>query len=143
MAIEIDGRSVLKAIAGEDDLFSEMRGELNQAARTLVIKRIKLKTTTAAILRTLCKAIGEKPLALIVDGLSDADVKSVLLRVDKHSDAAKAADPRARRQHLMALAAGDATPAATPQSTADAPKAAAPERLQSAAVAALRKRKKT
>ncbi|MFH6785991.1 MULTISPECIES: hypothetical protein [Methylobacterium] len=125
MALEIDGLAVLCAIAEAPQAFPAIRGDVTKAAHALVTKQLKAKTLDLAALRAVREALGPQPLALIVDGLKDAEVKALVTRLDKHHPDLKDGPAVAHRRHLMALAAAldpVAAPAAKPKPV-KAPKA--------------------
>lgn len=125
MALEIDGLAVLCAIAEAPEAFPAIRSDVTKAAHALVTKQLKAKTLDLAGLRAVREALGPQPLALIVDGLKDAEVKALVTRLDKHHPDLKDGPAVAHRRHLMALAAAldpVAPPAAKPK-PAKAPKA--------------------
>src|ERR1700730_12646051 len=70
MAIDIDGLAVLRAIAENPLAFPDVTMEINEGARTLVLKQLKSKTTLER-LRLIHHALGGEALALILDGLGD------------------------------------------------------------------------
>ncbi len=119
MALEIDGLAVLCAIAEAPEAFPAIRSDVTKAAHALVTKQLKAKTLDLAGLRAVREALGPQPLALIVDGLKDAEVKALVTRLDKHHPDLKDGPAVAHRRHLMALAADldpVAAPAAKPKS---------------------------
>ncbi len=111
MPVEIDGFAVLGAIIAHPNLFGSLKAEATKTAKAFVTKALKEKTLTAASLAATNEAIGAEAFGLIVDGLSPADIKSVLTKVDGANDAVKLAGASDQRQHLHALARGTATPA--------------------------------
>ncbi|TNC15156.1 hypothetical protein FF100_06240 [Methylobacterium terricola] len=117
MALEIDGLAVLCAIAEAPEAFPAIRSDVTKAAHALVTKQLKAKTLDLAGLRAVRNALGPQPLALIVDGLKDAEVKALATRLDKHHPDLKDGPAVAHRRHLMALAA-DRDPVAPPAARA-------------------------
>lgn len=113
MALEIDGLAVLCAIAEAPEAFPAIRSDVTKAAHALVTKQLKAKTLDLAGLRAVREALGPQPLALIVDGLKDAEVKALVTRLDKHHPDLKDGPAVLHRRHLMALAA-DLDPVAAP-----------------------------
>ncbi|MET7244083.1 hypothetical protein ABZT49_12005 [Methylobacterium sp. EM32] len=113
MALEIDGLAVLCAIAEAPQAFPAIRSDVTKAAHALVTKQLKAKTLDLAGLRAVREALGPQPLALIVDGLKDAEVKALVTRLDKHHPDLKDGPAVAHRRHLMAIAA-DLDPVASP-----------------------------
>jgi hypothetical protein len=146
MALELDGIAVLGGVAKHPDAFPDIAIDARKAARALVVKQLKAKGTDLSRLRAICRALGGE-FPLLVDGLSDAEVKSLTAKFDKfHPDLATGPNHE-RRQHLMALADGSIEPAlkpitpvkSKPPSTKKPAKDAPLERLSSKAAAAVRK----
>ncbi len=113
MALEIDGLAVLCAIAEAPEAFPAIRSDVTKAAHALVTKQLKAKTLDLAGLRAVREALGPQPLALIVDGLKDAEVKALVTRLDKHHPDLKDGPAVLHRRHLMAIAA-DLDPVGAP-----------------------------
>lgn len=124
MALEIDGLAVLCAIAEAPAAFPAIRSDVTKAAHALVTKQLKAKTLDLPGLRAVREALGPQPLALIVDGLKDAEVKALVTRLDKHHPDLKDGPAVLHRRHLMALAA-DLDPVAAPAAKAKPAKGAA------------------
>lgn len=124
MALSIDGFAVLATIGREPALFSDIRSEAAKAAQALLAKQLKAKALTVAGLRRIEEALGGETFSLVVDGLSDADVKSLATRLDRHHPEMKDATAERRRRHVMALATGT-EPAEKPKKAAAAKKAPA------------------
>ena len=124
MALEIDGLAVLCAIAEAPEAFPAIRSDVTKAAHALVTKQLKAKTLDLAGLRAVREALGPQPLALIVDGLKDAEVKALVTRLDKHHPDLKDGPAVLHRRHLLALAA-DLDPVAAPAAKAKPAKAPA------------------
>jgi hypothetical protein len=139
MSIALDSYEVLRIIGKHVDVFKPVRAEVDKAARALVTKCLKSKAVDLDGLRDIARALGDEPFELLLEGLKDTEVKSVLTRLDKHFPELKTGTAAARRQHLKALAGGEADPApppAKPVKKATAKKAAKkaaaePARLQS------------
>ena len=113
MALEIDGLAVLCAIAEAPEAFPAIRSDVTKAAHALVTKQLKAKSLDLPGLRAVREALGPQPLALIVDGLKDAEVKALATRLDKHHPELKDGPAVLHRRHLMALA-GTLAPVAAP-----------------------------
>lgn len=113
MALEIDGLAVLCAIAEAPEAFPAIRSDVTKAAHALVTKQLKAKFLDLPGLRAVREALGPQPLALIVDGLKDAEVKALATRLDKHHPELKDGPAVLHRRHLMALA-GTLAPVAAP-----------------------------
>jgi hypothetical protein len=113
-----------------------------KAARTLVVKQLKTKSAGMKSLRDVRESLGHDSFALIVDGMKDAEVKSLLGKLDKHQPELKGSNPQWRLAQLRALADGSIEPAAkvaAKTKSGKKTKATVPERLTSRAMAAVRK----
>ncbi len=147
MANELDGFKVLRRIGKHAAEFPDIAVDARKTARALVAKQLKAKSAT---LQTLCKIyeiVGGKTFIFIVEGMSDTDVAALVSKFDPHDHELKTANPAWRRARLAALASGKAEPAvkssASPKTTlrtsAKTSAAKPPERLDSLAMAAVRK----
>lgn len=140
MSIALDGFYVLQRLGKHAELFVAVRADADKAARALVVKCLKSKSLGLDALRQMHKALGGDQFSLVLEGLKDADVKSILTRLDKHVPELKTGTTTWRRQHLQALAEGEAylssPPAkaekkAVPKKGRAAKPVAEPKRLQS------------
>ena len=78
-------------------------------------------------MRGVRKALGKKLFALLIDGMKDAELKTLVTRLDKYHPDLKGSDPQWRRQHLLQLVRGDVEPSAKPAKPAGKAKAAKPK----------------
>lgn len=149
MALDIDGFAVMRSIAAHPSIFPDVAADVAKTARALVTKRIKAKASTLTSLRDVRKALGADTFNLILDGLPDPQVKSLVTKFDKHHPDLKASNPQWRRRQLSALAEGSAEPAEKPKKPPKARAAkkalpkqskAPPERLDYSSAGATRKR---
>jgi hypothetical protein len=124
MALDIDGFAVLRTIGVHPHLFKAVAADAIKAARTLVTKQIAHKDTGLKTVRDIRAAIGAEAFSLIVDGLTDAQIKSLAAKLDKHASLAKVADGAAR-PHVVALADGSLQPTEQAQG---APRTARPRK---------------
>lgn len=108
MALDVDGYAVLQAMASAPEAFPDIRSEIPKAARALVVKQLKARSLRVASLRLIREVLGSETLALIADGMSEAEVKGLVTRLDPHHPSLKTATPGWHRHRLSALAAGDA-----------------------------------
>lgn len=145
MAIDVDGIAVLRAIADHPLAFPDVAAEINEAARTFVIKQLKSKTTTLERLRLMHQAIGGEALLLILDGLADSASSALVKKLDKENPDIKTASSDWLRRRIAELASGAAEPASRPSKLATSKpkasrkgKAAAPTAEEKAIAAALR-----
>ena len=103
-------------------------------ARALVIKCLKARVMGVDALRDIREALGQEQFGLVLEGLKDTEVKSILTRLDKHHPDMKEGSTGWRRQHLNALADGSSTPHAPPAKTKKAVKRPKPNRSYSEVV---------
>ncbi|MGO8840176.1 MAG: hypothetical protein ACLQF1_03295 [Methyloceanibacter sp.] len=115
MPLNLDGMVVLRAIAANSRLFADVVPDASKHARSLVTKQLKAKTSDLSTLRAVKKALGGAPFTLIVDGMSDSEVRSLVRKLDKYHPDIKAGTPTWGRTHLRALADGNAEPTEKPQ----------------------------
>lgn len=106
MALDVDGFKVLRAIADAPEAFPDLRAEVAKIGRTLVVKQLKAKGLVLAGLRGVRRSLGGETFALVVDGLTEAEARSLITRLDKLHSETKAATPDWLRRHLVALADG-------------------------------------
>lgn len=125
MALDIDGFAVFHSIASHREVFAGIAGDLAKSARTLVVKAIKDKSTLLGKLRGIRAALGGEAFNLIMDGVPDAQIKTVVSRLDKHNPELSGADAAWRHRHILALAEGAAEPVEKPMA---APKKQAPKK---------------
>lgn len=140
MALDLDAFAVLRAIAAHPAAFPEIKIHVVKATsvlatklRTLVVKQLKSKTADLSSVKDIRKALGAEIFNLIVDGMKDAEVKTVVNRLDKNHPNAKTANLEWRRRQLRALADGSIEPT-------HKVKKAKPQYLNDASAGAVRKR---
>lgn len=139
MSIALDGFAVLHRLGAHPDLFAPVRLDADKAARALVLKCLKAKSVGVEALRSIRAVIGDEAFALLLDGLKESEVKSILTRLDKHCPELKQGRPASQRQQLRALAEdlSDPSPPPPAKTTAKTPaadppdKPAAPKRIGS------------
>jgi hypothetical protein len=110
MALDVDGFAVFRSIGSHADAFVAIAAEVAKSARTLVAKQIAHKDTGLKAVRDIRAAVGPEAFNLITDGMTDAQIKSLAVRLDKHNPELKASNSAARRLHVLALAGGSAEP---------------------------------
>ncbi|NVO13394.1 MAG: hypothetical protein HXX10_05095 [Rhodoplanes sp.] len=156
MSLAIDGFAVLRSIGTHAAAFGDVAAEARRTAQRLVAKQIMIAATDLGALRNVYIAVGEADFGLVLDGMSDADIRCGLLTIDPHRPGIATASGTWCRSRFRALAGGTAEPAPKPASAVAArsrsvrapgqSKAAAtrarPERLHSAAMVAVRRKKK-
>ena len=133
MSIALDGFEVLLRLGKNANVFAAVRVDVDKAARALVVKCLKSKSVGIDALRQIQKALGGDQFELLIEGLKDAELKSMLTRLDKHHPEVKTGSAAWRRQHLKALADGSEAPSPPPVKAKKAAKKAKaePARLQS------------
>jgi|SRR6516165_10035900 hypothetical protein len=132
MPIDVNGLAILRAIVGAPEAFPDIAAEINKAARTLVVKQLKSKSANLERLRRIYGLIEGEAFVLILDGLTDAETKSLAAKLDKNHPDLKSASAAWRRQLIGELASGAAEPTAKPAKTTTKtpPKAAPKEKKQ-------------
>src|SRR5262245_40135853 len=147
MALEINGFAVLRSIAAHTAIFSDISADVNKVARALILKKLKSQKEGVKTVRDVRRALSDEAFGLVVDGMTDAEVKTIVGKLDKHHPELKASNALWRRQQLCALADGSVEPTGKIKKAAktkSSKKAKAPpeepERLSSSAMAAVRKR---
>lgn len=124
MALEFDGFDAWRAIADSPETFAGLRADAAKSARTALVKYLKTRTLGIPDLRSARKALGKDLFRLLVDGMKDAELKTLLARLDKHHPELKTGDAAWRRQHFLLLVKGDVEPAPKPEKAAKKAKAA-------------------
>jgi hypothetical protein len=110
MALDVDGFAVLRSMGAHPEAFAAIALEVARTARALVLKQITHKDTGLKIVRDIRAAVGPEAFSLITDGMSDAQITAVALKLDRHNPELRTANEAARRLHVMKLAAGFAEP---------------------------------
>jgi hypothetical protein len=110
MALDVDGFAVFRSIGAHAEAFAAIAVEVTRTARALVLKQITHKDTGLKIVRDIRAAVGPEAFSLIADGMSDAQIRALALKLDKHNPELKTANEAARRLHVLALAGGVAEP---------------------------------
>jgi DNA-binding GntR family transcriptional regulator len=113
MRLDIDGFAILRTIGGHRESFAAIAADVVKAARALLVKQMTHKRTGLKTVRDIRAALGAEAFSLIIDGMTDAQIRALTARLDRHAAAAKAADGTARL-HVVALAEGSAQPAQQP-----------------------------
>ncbi|KQP42750.1 hypothetical protein ASF49_02630 [Methylobacterium sp. Leaf104] len=102
----MDGFVALGAIARSPEVFPDIRADLARTVRALVVKQLKAKNLTLDGLRRVRKCLGTETYALIVDGLTEAEARALIGRLDRHHAEAKLAKADWLRRRLADLAGG-------------------------------------
>jgi hypothetical protein len=145
MALDVDGFAIFHSIGSHPDVFAPMAAELSKTARTLVVKYLRRKDTGLKVLRNIRAAVGEESFSLIADGMADAQIKSLAVKLDKHNSELKTSNAASQRRHLLALADGSVEPLEKQKSVPTKPKtrkapSSPPNRIQFSSAGAIRKR---
>jgi hypothetical protein len=147
MALDVDGFAVFRSIGSRPDTFGAIAAAVAKTARTLVVKQIAHKGTGLKAVRDIRAAVGPEAFSLIADGMTDAQIKSLAAKLDKHNPELKTANGAARRLHVLALAEGSAQPSEKQKGAPKSPKpkkAPAPpspaNRIHFSSAGAIRKR---
>ncbi len=120
MALEIDAFHVLDRIASQSALASlraeaaKQAGKFTGTLRKLLAKEIKAHSGDLLALRSIRVALGSETFDLVVEGMKDSEIKTLIGKLDKHHPAQKAASAIWRRGHFRALAGGAIEPAPVP-----------------------------
>jgi hypothetical protein len=118
MALELDGFDAWRAISESPGTFASLKVDASKSARSALTKFFKSKTLGVGELRAARKALGKKIFSLLVEGMKDNEVKTLLVRLDRHHPDLATATPEWRRAHLVRLARGEVEPAAKPATPA-------------------------
>jgi hypothetical protein len=148
MALEINGYAVLRNLGSHPETFSEVGEDVSKIAQKLVVKQIRARSTDLNSLRDICNVIGKEALSLILDGMADAQIKTLVAKHDKHHPELKTSNSAWRRRQARLLAEGSVEPAAKATSMAKprqtkkavSQKPSEPETLSYASAGARRKR---
>jgi hypothetical protein len=147
MGLDVDGFAVFRSIGSHSEAFAAIAAEVAKSARTLVVRQIAHKDTELKAVRAIRAAVGPEAFGLITDGMSDAQIKSLAVKLDKHNAELTTANGAARRLHVRALADGSAQPsekqkgASKPIKAKKAPPAPSPpDRIHFSSAGAIRKR---
>jgi hypothetical protein len=110
MALDVDGFAVFRSIGSHTEAFAAIGAEVANSARALVVKQIAHKDTGLKTVRAVRAAVGPEAFGLIADGMSDAQIKSLAVKLDRHNPELRTANGAAQRLHVRALADGSAQP---------------------------------
>ena len=120
MDLEIDAFHVLRRIASELAL-APLRaqaaihyGKFIDALRKLLVKRIKTHGGDLEALRAMRVALGAEAFDLVVEGMRDSEIKTLVNKLDRHHPGQKAAGAIWLRGHFRALVGGAIEPAPAP-----------------------------
>jgi hypothetical protein len=108
--MRFDGPAALRKMLDHPELFP-IAGDVDAMARKIVVAQLKGGVDLAR-LKSICLALGADSFTAIVEGISDAEAKSFVGKIDKDNKEAKLAGGAAQRILLIELATGDAEPRA-------------------------------
>jgi 16S rRNA G1207 methylase RsmC len=131
MSIALDGFEILQHLGKHPELFAHIRADVDKQARGLVVKCLKTKSVNIEDMRNIRNALGAAHFELLVDGLKDAEVKSIVTRLDKHHPEMKTASAARRREHLNALSDASSDPHDPPVKAKKSTSKKSPVRLSS------------
>jgi hypothetical protein len=120
MALEIDAFHVLSRIASQSALASlraeaaRQSGKFTDTLRKLLARQIKAHGGDLVALRSMRTALGGETFDLVVEGMKDSEIKTLVGKLDRHHPDQKAANAFWRRGHFRALVAGAIEPAPAP-----------------------------
>jgi hypothetical protein len=114
MSTTIDGFEILKTIGQSAKLFEDLRSEVNKLALTLIKKKLKSKNMNLLDFKNLESNLENDTLSLIIDSLTETELKSLTKKLDPYLPALSNARAPALRPHLRALAAAQANPSPKP-----------------------------
>src|SRR5258708_1292830 len=126
MALDVDGFAVFRSIGSHTEAFAAIAAEVAKSAGTLVVKQIAHKDTGLKAVRTIRAAVGPEAFGLIADGMSDAQIKSLAVKLDRHNAELNTANAAARRLRVLALADGSSQPSEKQKVPSNAVKAPKP-----------------
>jgi hypothetical protein len=124
MALEVDGFAILRTVGVHPHVFKAIVADTAKAARSLVARQIAHRNTGLKTVRDIRGLVGPEAFSLIMDSMSDAQIRSLMAKLDRHAAPAKIAEGTERR-HILALADGSVQPAPQP---ADAPPPTRPKK---------------
>lgn len=125
MALDVDGFALLRAIARSPDVYPDIRAEAAKVGRALVVRQLKARTLSLRGLREIHDSLGADAFGLVIDGLTDAEVRNLVLRFDRHHPADKATQAGGLRRHLAGIASWIEPTRKPDQPVAPAPKTGA------------------
>lgn len=106
MAIDVDGFAVFRAIAQAPERFRAIETEIHKAARGLLVKQLKAKGLDLQHMRDVHDAVGAGAFGLVLDGMTDAEIRSLVTKIDKHLPDLKSAAGDALRRRALELTGG-------------------------------------
>jgi hypothetical protein len=110
VSARLDGFAILRAVAGDSELFCDVRAAVDKAALATMTARFRARTFDLDRLRRTRKALGADLLARILEHVPDAVLRSLIGRIDPHHPMSATGGAGWARSHVMALASGAATP---------------------------------
>lgn len=107
MALAIDTKVVLRAMAEHPTAFPVSQADLVEMARKSLIKELKSKTLNLIGLKQICQFVLAENVRILIDGFTTAELAGLVKKIDPHSPFAKSAeDTSGARDHILAMASG-------------------------------------
>ena len=110
MPMRLDGADVLRRVIDNPEVFP-LSADIDGVARKVVVTRMKAASSVADV-KTICSTLGETNFKMVADGITDAEAKAIVGKVDKENKEAKTAGGPAQRVLLVELATGKVEPRA-------------------------------
>lgn len=102
------------AVAANRGLFGDVELEAAKAARTLVVKQLRARTSDIKVLREVRRVLGGDNFVLLVEAITPAEVKSLTKKFNQYRPELKSGRDAWRRSHLCDLANGKLDASAKP-----------------------------
>lgn len=117
MALDLDAFSITRTISSNSRLFASIKAELVKAEgafvaklRSLLTKEVKAKASSLSDLLEIRKCLSTQTFDLLVNGMKDTDIKTIIGKLDKHHPDQKSASAEWRRRHLRSILEGSIQP---------------------------------
>ncbi|MEO1192867.1 MAG: hypothetical protein AAFY02_13985 [Pseudomonadota bacterium] len=137
MPLELNGAQVLQTVLDKPHAFPVIHGELSRLAQSLMMKQLRQRSLGIEGLRAVETALGRETMLLVIDAMSDAEVKSLVVRMDPHYEGLRDADPAWQRGHLLQLSEGERDPQPKGGAPEPVPEPGARRTMTSRAMAAI------
>jgi hypothetical protein len=115
--IDVDGAALLRAIIENQSTFPDISAEINKVAQNLVATQLKATSMDLDRAKEIYRAIGDRSLALVLEGLTDASAKSLTKKLDPNYTELAKQPPHWQRGHILKLARGETAQAAKSEAT--------------------------
>lgn len=114
--VAIDGFELLRSIGSNREAFADASAVVSKSALTIVVGQLKAKGLTLSKLRAVRTALGAPTFALVLEGLDDKGIASLLTKLDKYNPGRTTGSPAWKRTHVFALSSREAEPSEQPPS---------------------------